>query len=106
MLHEFAPSGVTEWSWTVTATKPVDQELRLELHPAIISDSGTSDLGYSSANQASFTTEVHVEASVLQSTAYWFDTNWKLIVTICAAVGAESSRSWRGCASSGRRRTR
>jgi hypothetical protein len=88
VLHEFAPSGVTEWSWTVTATKPVDQELRLELHPAIISASGTSDLGYSSANQASFTTEVHVEASVLQSTAYWFDANWKLIVTICAAVGA------------------
>lgn len=87
VLQEFAPGGVTEWSWAVTATKPVDQELRLELHPAIISDAATGDLAYSSANRASFSTEVHIEATVLQDTAYWFETNWGLIVAICAAIG-------------------
>lgn len=87
VLQEFAPSGVTEWSWSVTATKPVDQELRLDLHPAIISDAETGDLAYSSANQASFNTEVQIEATLLQDTAYWFEANWGLIVAISAAVG-------------------
>lgn len=88
ILQEFTPTGIVEWSWTVTAIKPVDQDLRLELRPAIVLNSTSSlDELYSSASQASFSTEVHVEANPVQSMGYWFTTNWGAIAAIAAAIG-------------------
>ena len=88
VLQEFTPSGTLEWSWSVSAIHPVDQDLRLELRPAIVTEAETGDLGYSSTNQASFMTHVHIEATVLQSAAFWFETNWPMITAIGLALGA------------------
>ncbi|MET0724753.1 MAG: hypothetical protein ABWY36_00280 [Leifsonia sp.] len=87
ILQEFTPTGVVEWSWTVDAVKPVDQELRLELRPAIVAGASLDELTYSSASQASFTTDVHVEATMLQAVNFWFDSNWGLIVAIVTPIG-------------------
>lgn len=88
VLQEFTPSGVVEWSWTVTAHQPVDEELRLELRPAIVVDEGAGDLEYAGKNVSSFTTDVHVDASVLHHAAHWVDENRPLIWTIGSAIGA------------------
>ncbi|KQP70972.1 hypothetical protein ASF40_03865 [Microbacterium sp. Leaf288] len=90
IVQEFSPKGVVEWSWTVTALEPVDQQLRLELRPAIVVEDAAGDPGYASRNLASFTTDVTVEASLLHRTAYWFEVNWPLIVIIATAIGAGS----------------
>lgn len=88
VLQEFTPSGVIEWSWTVTARHPVDEQLRLELRPAIVLDDSAGDLEYAGKNVSSFTTDVHVEASALHHAAYWVDVNRPLIWTIGSAIGA------------------
>jgi hypothetical protein len=88
VLQEFTPSGVIEWSWTVTAHKPVDEQLRLELRPAIVVDESAGDLEYAGKNVSSFTTDVRVKASALHHAAYWVDVNRPLIWTIGSAVGA------------------
>ncbi|WP_374975465.1 hypothetical protein ACEYYH_16865 [Microbacterium trichothecenolyticum] len=88
VLQEFTPSGVIEWSWTVTARHPVDEQLRLELRPAIVLDESAGDLEYAGKNVSSFTTDVHVEASALHHAAYWVDVNRPLIWTIGSAIGA------------------
>jgi hypothetical protein len=88
VLQEFTPSGVIEWSWTVTAHQPVDEQLRLELRPAIVLDESAGDLEYAGKNVSSFTTDVHVKASALHHAAYWVDVNRPLIWTIGSAVGA------------------
>ncbi len=87
MLQDFTPSGLLEWSWTVSAVQPVDQDLLLELRPAIVSDAETGDLAYAAKNQAGFTTHVHVEATVFQNAGYWFETNWPPLVAISLALG-------------------
>lgn len=88
VLQEFTPSGVIEWSWTVTARHPVDEQLRLELRPAIVLGESAGDLEYAGKNVSSFTTDVHVEASALHHAAYWVDVNRPLIWTIGSAIGA------------------
>jgi hypothetical protein len=88
VLQEFTPSGVIEWSWTVTAHHPVDEQLRLELRPAIVLDESAGDLEYAGKNVSSFTTDVHVGASALHHAAYWVDVNRPLIWTIGSAIGA------------------
>lgn len=88
VLQEFTPSGVVEWSWTVTAHDPVDEQLRLELRPAIVVDESAGDLEYAGRSVSSFTTDVHVEASFLHHAAHWVDVNRPLIWTIASAVGA------------------
>jgi hypothetical protein len=70
----------------VKASKPVDQQLRLELRPAIIIGE-QGDPVYGDDNVASFTTDVTVKASMLQQTAYWLEVNWPLIVAIATALG-------------------
>jgi hypothetical protein len=88
VLQEFTPSGVVEWSWTVTAHQPVDEALRLELRPAIVVDEGAGDLEYAGSSVSSFTTDVHVDASILHHAAHWVDENRPLIWTIGSAIGA------------------
>lgn len=85
VYQEFTPSGVVEWSWAVTATRPVDGRLRLDLRPSLL----ISELpSYSTANQVSFTTDVTVEASWLQHAWYWVQTQWPLVLGIAAPLGA------------------
>jgi len=87
VVQDFSPTGVIEWAWTVTAHKPVEQELLLELRPAIVVDADAGDMEYASRNMATFTTEVAVDASPMHHTAYWFEVNWPLIAIVATALG-------------------
>lgn len=81
----FTPDGVVEWSWTVTPTVPADQELQLELQPAVKMGEGSQ-----SAVRAStvyYKTEVFVEATRIERLSYWFNTQWPLLTSVVGAIG-------------------
>ena len=79
----FTPNGVVEWSWTVKPLVPVDQELRLELMPAVEIDGDTEAF----SGSANYTTIVIVEATILEKASHWFSTQWKLLAGIAAVLG-------------------
>jgi len=82
---KFTPNGVVEWSWTVKPVHPVDQQVRLELVPAVrIEVNSRSIVVNSSAN---YTTNVKVDATTIDKLSYWFGTQWKLLAGIAAVVG-------------------
>ncbi len=85
ITQEFTPSGVVEWSWSVTANEPTDATLRLDLRPSLQVNELPS---YSSANQVSFTTDITVEASFLQRTWFWIQTQWPLVLGVVTPIGA------------------
>jgi hypothetical protein len=93
MPRQFTPSGVVEWSWSVTAEKPVDQQLRLALVPAVLIDGG--NYAYSSDSEASLTTEVSVEGTLIEEVSYWFETQWPLLAGISVVLAVAISASWR-----------
>lgn len=84
-LLKFTPNAVVEWSWTVKPIYPVDQRLRLELMPAVM----ILATGQSSAinSSASYITDVYVEATQIEKLSHWFNTQWKLLATVAAALG-------------------
>lgn len=82
----FTPNGVVEWSWTVRPVDPVDQQLRLELVPAVKVESVSRSIAVNSS--ANYITNVRVDATVLEKLSYWFSTQWKLLAGIAAVVGA------------------
>lgn len=83
---KFTPNGVVEWSWTVEPVDPVDQQLRLELVPAVKVESVSRSIAVNSS--ANYITNVKVDATVLEKISYWFGTQWKLLAGIAAVVGA------------------
>ena len=83
---KFTPNGVVEWSWTVKPVDPVDQQLRLELVPAVKVESVSRSIVVNSS--ADYITNVKVDATVLEKLSYWFGTQWKLLAGIAAVVGA------------------
>lgn len=92
--RQFTPSGVMEWRWSVTAEKPVDQQLRLVLVPAVLVEGTTYVSG--SDSEASLLTRVMVEATLIDRISYWFETQWPLLVGIAAvlAVAFVVTRKW------------
>lgn len=92
--RQFTPSGVMEWTWSITAEKPVDQQLRLVLVPAVLIEGGRYVFGTDS--EASLLTKVAVEATLIERVSYWFETQWPLLVGIAAvlAVGIATTRKW------------
>ncbi len=83
--REFTPSGVVEWAWSVTATTPQGHELRLDLRPAVRMDGLPNVLDM---QVSSFKTDVNVDATRLERASYWFNTQWPLLVGICAVLAA------------------
>jgi hypothetical protein len=81
----FTPSGLLEWSWSVTATEPKDQQLRLELRPAA---RDLDSLRLLTAPSAAYQTTVRVEGSVLERGAYWLQTEGNALKVILGGIGA------------------
>ncbi|WP_133247558.1 hypothetical protein [Arthrobacter sp. H-02-3] len=98
--QEFTPLGVVEWSWSVTAIQPVDQELRLEVRPAILVTREDPDPNperlYATDTEASFVTPVKVRATEIDHLKYWFDNQWPLLLGIASALSVAYSvfRKW------------
>jgi hypothetical protein len=83
--RSFTPSGVLEWSWSVTPRRPVSQQLRLELKPA----ARARDLipGSNIITTADYVTTVNVSATRIDRLAYWFQTQWVLLSGVAGTVG-------------------
>jgi hypothetical protein len=77
---------VVEWSWTVTPTEPVDQELRLHLKPAV--KWGEDRRSGVDGSTADYTTPVFVESTGIERVSYWFKTQWPPLTGVVAAIGA------------------
>lgn len=94
ILREFTPTGVLNWSWSTTALAPGDHELRLELQPAVATQSSPAGIktfitqGDSSPYTSTFITRVHVNASWIQHLDQWWNDNWEIISLMVVAIGA------------------
>ena len=66
IVRTFTPTGVIRWTWVVTAVEADDQDLELELQPAVRSQDGTILVGQSSTEISSFLTQVRVEEDAVQ----------------------------------------
>jgi len=82
---EFTPSGVLEWSWSVTPSTPASQELLLQLKPA--AKSAELIPGGSTTTTADYKTPVNVTATRIDRLAYWFQTQWVLLSKVAGTVG-------------------
>jgi hypothetical protein len=82
--QEFTPSGLLKFAWTITGRAPFDQQVRLEVRPAVKGqDVGT----VGASDTVPFVTDVHVSADWVQKLSYWFQTEWPLIVGIATPIG-------------------
>lgn len=92
--RDFSPTGVVQWAWNVTPTKPVDQTLTLIVRPAIdvagSEGAATSGYGTGSNSEVRVFTKVSVAATLIERVAYWFETQWPLVLAIFAALGLGS----------------
>lgn len=87
--REFTPTGVLNWSWSITALAPYDHDLRLELEPAVTTqDRPIFTQIDSSPTIDTFITHVHVKASWIQHVGHWWKNNWTIILGVSAAIGA------------------
>lgn len=75
IVREFNPSGKVDWSWTVSTSSAHDQQVRLELQPALRTKDGQTYVGTSGPQVTSFTSEIIVEASFPQQIAQWITDN-------------------------------
>jgi hypothetical protein len=83
VYKEWSPLGVVEWSWTVAASEPVDQELRLDLRPAVVAD----DISTGADTQLSVTTDVEVRSTVIRQFGHWVQTEWAVLWGSLAVLG-------------------
>jgi hypothetical protein len=88
VLRRFTPTGFIRWSWTVTATEGGDQELELELQPAIRTDDGRVEVGNSTLDVSTFITRAHVQQDAIQQAGSWMDSHKGPIAVIAAALAA------------------
>lgn len=87
VYREFTPTGVLQWSWSVTATRPRDTEVTLELRPSIRRD----DDGTIVANAEETTlqhTRVEVSAGMVQRAGSWVDENQGYVALLAVAAGS------------------
>ena len=89
IVRQFTPSGVLNWSWSITALAPGDQQLQLEPEPAVTSASQYILLqGGNPSDMSTSVTQVHVNASAVQRAGQWWKDNWGIIVLISGGIGA------------------
>jgi hypothetical protein len=79
----FTAAGLIEWSWDVTPKIPTDQQVRLQLRPAVkVSDGGSDEY----PPTADYVSDVDVKATVTEKLNYWIDTQGKVIGAIFTAL--------------------
>jgi hypothetical protein len=83
----FTPSGVVDWAWGVTAIEARDQQLRLELHPAVQSPLGL-EVDADATPTTTFITDVQTQAPAVQKVRQYLEDNWPAVVTISGIVAA------------------
>ncbi|MEV4900054.1 hypothetical protein AB0K08_01780 [Citricoccus sp. NPDC055426] len=83
--RRFTADGTIDWAWSVTATVPEDQQVRIQLRPALSINDGAQTI--TSDSVRTYVTEVQVSASLVERVAYWFETQWPLLVGIALALG-------------------
>lgn len=83
---EFTPSGVLQWSWTITPKAAVgNEQLRLEIRPAV-KLVRTAEFGIVPTS-ANYLTTVNVSATWIDRVAYWFQTQWSPLKTVASVLG-------------------
>jgi hypothetical protein len=85
-VRSFTPSAKVDWAWTVSTEEAADQQLRLEVQPAIRGDNGFSFIGATGPQTASFITDVAVEATFIQRAYQYVSDNQPAALGIAAAV--------------------
>ena len=88
IVRTFTPTGVIRWTWVVTAVEADDQDLELELQPAVRSEDGTILVGQSSTEISSFITGVRVEEDAVERVGEWWESRWAIIALVAAGIGA------------------
>jgi hypothetical protein len=88
VLRSFTPAGLIRWTWAVTAVKAEDQDLRLELQPAVRSEDGTVLVSDTATDVSSFVTRARVEEGALRQLGAWWSENWGTITLVSAGIGA------------------
>jgi hypothetical protein len=88
IVRSFTPTGVIRWTWVVTAVEADDQDLELELQPAVRSEDGTILVGQSSTEISSFITGVRVEEDAVERVGEWWESRWAIIALVAAGIGA------------------
>ncbi|WP_161965126.1 hypothetical protein [Ornithinimicrobium cerasi] len=86
VYRRVSEAGFVEWGWTVTPVEPVDQELRLELQPAVFTDEGLEGVPADAVVQ--FVTDVEVESTLIQRVAHWFKNDWVRLAAVAGVLGA------------------
>lgn len=91
VLLEFGEPGTVEWNWTITAGEPRDAQVRLELRPAVALVDGGYTVPAEDTNPGTttttFTTDVHVQTSLLQRAGTWVTDSWPVITSVAVALG-------------------
>ena len=88
VIRTFVPPGVAEWAWSIAVQSPVGGELLLELQPAVVQENTVPLPGLADGQVASFTTQVNVNATVVQRVSYWFETEWSAMLVVVGGLGA------------------
>jgi uncharacterized protein DUF6777 len=87
--REFTPTGLVDWSWSVTAHAAHDQQLQLELQPALTAqDEEILFEGGDSSKTRTYITSVHVRTTKTQLVYQWWNDSGKIIVAIIGSVAA------------------
>ena len=72
----------------MTAVEADDQDLELELQPAVRSEDGTILVGQSSTEISSFITAVRVEEDAVARVGEWWESRWTIMALVAAGIGA------------------
>ncbi|SOC56876.1 hypothetical protein [Ornithinimicrobium cerasi] len=86
VYRRVSEAGFVEWGWTVTPVEPVDQEVRLELQPAVFTDAGLEGMPADAVVQ--FVTDVEVGSTLIQRVAHWFENDWVRLAGVAGVLGA------------------
>lgn len=87
-VRQFTPTGVVQWTWSVTANKPGSHDLRVQLQPAVVLNANQYGVPVGGGTEIStFVTKVDVNTPFPQSFYLWWGANWPNIVTISSAIG-------------------
>jgi hypothetical protein len=88
-VREFTPTGVVNWSWSITALRPGDHDIQLELEPVLVTSANGVPVGSGTADTATtFLTPVHVDTFWFEAASFWWKDNWPSIALICGGIGA------------------
>ena len=88
--RDFSSTGVVQWAWTITPTKPAPQKLTLVVQPAVDLSGSTgqplSSYGTGSNVEVRVFTDVDVHGTLVERVGYWFETQWPILVAIGTAL--------------------